>query len=666
MPDLPDRCLLPENGVRPWRLAFCLALAFSLPSRAAPADLTTLSLEQLMDLPVVSAARYEQRQTEVAAAASILTRADIDAFGWRTLGDALASLPGLYQTYDRQYGYLGARGYGPPGDLTARVLVTIDGNRVNDPLFDSGPIDRAFPLDMGLVERIEFIPGPGGAVYGQNAMFGVVNVITRSGADLKGAEIETAWQAPQNLREGRATWGRRWDDGSDVLLSVSGMRARGEDLAYGFGDTGVSGVAPGLDGERGRQAFLRASSGPLFASLAWGSRRKDDPTAGFRSDPLVGGQYQADRYAVGQLQYQDRVTDALLLTGRLFGGTEDYRSHLSYDGAMVSYPSTSGWHGGELRLVADGSERHRLLFGIEAQQNTRVRQREIDLASDVTRVDIRTGGHRLGLYGQDEWRITPALAAIVGARFDHDDVSGNAASPRAGLIWQRDPATTLKLLHGRARRSPNAYESAYHDEVSLTANPSLPAEHVETWEAVADRRVFSDLAVRVSLYRWHMHNLIHLGNDEASGLSQYQASSSVQAQGAEISADKTWEGGARLRGNVSVQDVSADRGERPANSPVLLARLNFSTPLRVLPGGHTGWELRYDGPRRAIDGSTLGGYLLVNARAVCDLKPIGAELLVTAHNLLDRRYAQPAADTNWQTGLEQDGRSLRIGLRWRL
>ncbi|MDH4061750.1 MAG: TonB-dependent receptor plug domain-containing protein, partial [Aquincola sp.] len=202
--------------------------AFAVAAQAAT-DLTALSLEQLLEVTVVGASKYEQKQSEVAAAVSVITRGEIQAFGWRTLADALASLPGIHTTYDRQYIYLGTRGFGLPGDLTARVLITINGNRVNDPVYDGGPVGHDFPLDMALVERIEFIPGPGGAVYGQNAMFGVVNVITRNGYDLDGVELAAAAQHPQRLREGRASWGKRMDNGVDVVFSASGLHSRGED-----------------------------------------------------------------------------------------------------------------------------------------------------------------------------------------------------------------------------------------------------------------------------------------------------------------------------------------------------------------------------------------------------------------------------------------------------
>src|SRR5690606_12344370 len=114
------------------------------------------------------------------AAVSVITRDDIRAYGWRTLAQALASLPGVYTSFDRQYDYLGTRGFGLPGDFNTRLLLTINGNRVNDTVYDSAGLGRNFPVDLDLVERIEFIPGPGGAVHGPNAMFGVINVITRN------------------------------------------------------------------------------------------------------------------------------------------------------------------------------------------------------------------------------------------------------------------------------------------------------------------------------------------------------------------------------------------------------------------------------------------------------------------------------------------------------
>ena len=95
-----------------------LTLALALPVRAA-SNPTELSLEQLLETTVTTASKYEQKQSEVAGVVSVITRDEIKAFGWRTLDQALASLPGIHLSYDRLYSKIGARGFGLPGDYNA-------------------------------------------------------------------------------------------------------------------------------------------------------------------------------------------------------------------------------------------------------------------------------------------------------------------------------------------------------------------------------------------------------------------------------------------------------------------------------------------------------------------------------------------------------------------
>ncbi|NMM07190.1 MAG: TonB-dependent receptor [Polaromonas sp.] len=644
-------------------LLLILALAAAFPALASR-DLTTLSLEQLMDLKVIGASKYEQKQAEAAAAVSIITRDEIRAFGWRTLDQALASLPGIHTTYDRQYSYLGTRGFGLPGDYTTRVLVTINGNRTNEAVYDSGPTGRQFPLDLDLIERIEFIPGPGGAVYGQNAMFGVVNVITRTGAAVDGAEFAAAWQDPQALGEGRASFGKLLDNDVDVLVSVSALHAQGEDRFFNFGAAGVSGVATGLDGERKKQFFASIARGPWAFELITSDRRKDDPTGAYRSDPLVTGHYQGDRYTLAQARYQNSFPgDALQLQARLFAGRYDYTSLLSY-GTAFNLAATSHWHGGELRLLYTALADHKLMFGLEAQKNTRVEQQTLDVTIPANNLLFTAPGRRVGVYAQDEWRIADTLTATLGLRVDHDNVTGTQASPRAALIWQAAPGATLKALYGRAHRAPNAYERDYSDGVSQVANPALKGERIDTLELVADHRVGRDLNLRASTYQWRMRDLVVLGIDPVSGLPQYQSGDRVTAKGLELSADKTWDWGGRLRGSLSLQQVRDASSAKLKNSPQLLGKLNFSAPLSVA-GLRLGYELQYDGQRRTIDGSDTDGYAMSNLHLSTSKLAKDLEVGLGIRNLFDKRYAHPGADTNWQNALEQDGRSVRLQATYR-
>ncbi len=650
------------------------ALCFMCTARAAePVDLTSLSLEQLLDMSIVGASKYEQKVADVAASAAVITHQEIQAFGWRTLAEALYSLPGVYTTYDRQYSYLGVRGFGLPGDLNTRVLIMIDGNRVNDPTFDQGPSGPEFPLDMDMIERIEYIPGPGGAVYGQNATLGVINVITRTGAGIGGAEAAATYEAPQTLIEGRVSAGKALDNGISIVVSATDLTSHGENRFYNFGAAGISGVAVDMDGERNQLFLASIGRGPWTLEQVYADHTKYDPTGAFLSDPLVPGQFQADRHAMTQLRFEDNFAgDTLQFSGRAFEGTEDYRSFFYFSGVPTYAPSGSTWRGGELRLLFLALPRHKLMVGLEGQDDPRENEAVDNQINPAKNFFLPERGYRVGVYIQDEWRLAQSLTATLGVREDYNNETGARTSPRVGLIWQTTSATTLKALYGNAYRPPNVYERDYGDGQTQSANLSLKGETIDTIELAADQRIGRDLTVRASVYQWTLKDLITLGIDPASGLSQYQTGPTAQARGVELSADKTWDDGARLRGSFSLQRAAYKGGAELLNSPRRLGKIDLSAPL---PGSgvSAAYELRYDSARlsengnepEAVDVVKLGGYALSDLTLSTEALFRGLKLSIGVFNLFDKRYAQPAAVTNWQNSFEQDRRSVQFKLSFR-
>ena len=161
----------------------------------APPDLSKLSLEQLVDLKIDSvygASAYLQKVTEAPSSVTIVTAEQIRRYGFRTLADVLRSVRGFYVTYDRNYSYVGVRGFSRPGDYNARILLLIDGHRLNDNVFGSALVGSEFPLDIALIERLEVIRGPSSSLYGTSAFFAVINVITRGSQQVRGTEIAGA------------------------------------------------------------------------------------------------------------------------------------------------------------------------------------------------------------------------------------------------------------------------------------------------------------------------------------------------------------------------------------------------------------------------------------------------------------------------------------------
>lgn len=467
---------------------------------------------------------------------------------------------------------------------------------------------------------------------------------------------------PQQLREGRASWGGSIGSGADLLLSVSGLRARGEDRFFDFGDAGVAGVATRLDGERDKEFLARVSGADWSFDLVAGDRRKDDPTGVYLADPLASGGHQRDRMLLSQLQMNRRVDDDRLeLSGRVFMGRERYDAPATFGGNRTAQIVASDWYGVELRALSTAWAGHKLMLGVEAQRNARQDQTFDDFVATpgIIDVTIPRDGWRVGVYAQDEWTISAALVATLGLRVDRNNATGTATSPRVGLIWKASPATTLKALYGRAHRAPNVYERDYEDGMILVANPMLERESIETAELVAEHRLRPNFALRASAYRWTMRGLITQGVEPVSGLTRYDNSvSDTGARGLEIAADSTWSG-VRIRASLSSQHVDGSM----ANSPRWLGRLNTSGPL---PWADlvAGFELRHDAARRTLDGSSTAAATLANltlGRAFGN----GFEASLGIANLLDKRYEQPGSRNNWQNTFEQDGRSIRLQLGWR-
>jgi iron complex outermembrane receptor protein len=140
---------------------------------------TTTDQILFQEIPtVVGASKYEQRTTEAPSYISIVTAEEIKRYGYRTLADIVASVAGFYPDYDRSYHYVGLRGFSLPGDYNTRVLVLLNGHRLNENIYDSAGFGTDGIIDVELIERVEIIRGPGSSLYGSNALCAMTELLS--------------------------------------------------------------------------------------------------------------------------------------------------------------------------------------------------------------------------------------------------------------------------------------------------------------------------------------------------------------------------------------------------------------------------------------------------------------------------------------------------------
>src|SRR3954466_4512929 len=216
-----------------------LSTAAARPALAQQA-LPDLSLEELMRIDsgrVFGASERIQPVTEAPSSVSFITAEEIERYGYRTLADILRGVRGLYVSDDRNFSLLGARGFAKPGDYNSRILLLVNGHRVNDNVFGQAEIGAEFGIDPAVFERVEIIRGPASSIYGDSAFFAVVNVITRDGASLNGASVVVS-AGTLGTRLVRTSVGRRLDNGLDLAVSATAERSGGvEDLYFPAFDT---------------------------------------------------------------------------------------------------------------------------------------------------------------------------------------------------------------------------------------------------------------------------------------------------------------------------------------------------------------------------------------------------------------------------------------------
>lgn len=641
---------------------------------------------------------------ESPAIASVITAADITAIGATELNEVLETVPGLHVG-------VAASGYRPIFSIRGvhtqtnpQVLILINGIPIKN-VFD-GQLGTWGRMPVTGIARIEVIRGPGSALYGADAFSGVINIITKSAADVHGLELGARggsfdrndqylqWGGDVGGFDGYFYLERHQSDGprrrigADAQTTLDALFGSAASLAPGPAELNRDGVEARADVSRGhwrlRGGYQEINDGGVGAGVAQAL-----DTVG-RGD---GRRLSAD------LSYDNpRFSDNLGVTGTLsYYNIENLaRLRLLPPGFALPIP---GWifpdgvlgnpdvyerhYRGELSALYSGVAQHRLRLGGGYRKEDLYRVEEsrnytlVDLAPgfavpfplsgmvDVTdvaafvREENRTVAYA---FAQDEWNFRRDWTLTTGLRVDNYSDFGTAVNPRLALVWQTSYSLTTKLLYGRAFRAPSFVELYAVNNPANLGNSSLDPETIDTLEFGLDWDAGRGLRAAVNVFYYQMDDIIRFATDPAPATS-VTAQNTGRQTGYGLEAELAWQAARRLRlsGNYAYQkstDEAADDdvGFAPAHLAYLRADWMFD-PQWSLSGQATGVFDRKRPPgdtRPKIDDYVAFDLTLRGQRLFGD----DWGMRLSARNLFNADVREPSASALIPNDLPMAGRNV--------
>lgn len=617
-------------------------------------------MQSLLTLEVSSASTYPQKIHDAPASAIIVTAEDIRTYGYRTLADVLRSMRGLYVTNDRSWSYLGVRGFSRTGDYNSRVLMLVDGVRVNDNVFGQAYIGSEFILDIDLVEQVEFLPGPAASIYGDNAFLGVINVVTKKAGGMLGTTVSGEAASYQTYK-GSLRYGALLENGAELVMAAKLADSEGRDWRY----REFAGEANGMDGEEFHKLFAKFSYNGLTLEAAHISREKENPTAPYGTVFNDSRYETVDEHTFASATYVTQLGEALDMRLHFNHGVFKYEGRYPYPTTLNVDDTLGRRNTAEARLTSTVFDNHKLVGGVEYLHDDRLDQKNFDLTPLTVFVNERRETDKYGIYLQDEFRINERWLLNAGVRYDHYNSFGGTTNPRLALIHQPSAHESLKFLYGRAFRAPNAYERFYGDDtlaVGQKGNPNLQPETISTYEIAWDKSWSSRWHSHVGVYEYRINDVITQQMDPADGLLVFHNVGKARMNGLELALDgrfSRWQ----LQSSLTYQHThDGNTHDWLVNSPRWLGKVRLALP--VLYGWQAGTELLYTSSRKTLAGDTAG-FVLGNAVFTRrDLLP-GLDATLGVYNIFDKEYGDPADAVNLQDTIRQDGRLFRAKLDYR-
>jgi iron complex outermembrane recepter protein len=471
---------------------------------SAQGDLTQLSIENLMDVQVTSASKTEQKLSRVAAAIFVITQEDIRRSGATNIPDLLRIVPGVnVAEINGSTWAIGVRDFNE--QLNNKLQVMVDGRSVYSPTF-SGVFWDTLDIPLADIDRIEVIRGPGGSIWGANAVLGVISIFTKKAADTKGAFVEAG--GGESLQGfGMVQYGGDLGKATDYrvyaqyfnqnhMLDQTGQS--GDDgwhrLREGFrSDSTLSpndsltvegDISTGREGELGFE--LPAITSPGFIAVPEEISLADGAVEAIWNHTYSGGSDSSLQLSYSQHRRDDPLNPEIRNTYSV-----DFQQHLAL------------------------GDRQNIVWGVDYSDS----QDQIGGSLTVAFVPPSRSLQLFGGFAQDEIALVQQrLYLTVGARLEHNDYTGFGLMPNIRATWAASDRHMFWAAVSRALRTPSRNDTNLVLNIGdiappgdppillrLLGNPAYQNERMVAYEAGYRTMPLKRLSIDVNAYfdDWH-------------------------------------------------------------------------------------------------------------------------------------------------------------------
>lgn len=484
-------------------------------------EIFNLSLQELMNVEIQSATKSPSKLKDVSASATIITSDDIRMYGWRNLADVLKAQVGFDVFSDRIYNFISNRGFYVSNDPNSRILLLINGHSVIE--FFGYYNGQLASIDINFVDRIEIVKGPNSSIYGTNAMFAVINIITKKGNGIDGVEIVNEVGNFGHEKYSLAL-GKEFKNGLDFMVQGTYLKTGEQELYFEEYDNNSYASGGYAQKKCNREALRNISLIASYKNFTINSllhdRHKNVPTG------IYGGKFNDPSTYFNDFNHFFEIAYDFSIASWIKGQAKVYNDNYKFDGQFAFYKDST-WvlgppydlennsiqnrtNGGEVFLRLNYNESQNTLINAEYKDFNYL---DFDYAfdssgyvSEIERFKFNPKTDLLSASILHEYIPNPKLKFIGGLRYDSYNGIADNLSFRGGVHYRPIKKLRTKLLYGEAFRAPNLWE--INGGFYIMGNEKLKPEIVRNAEFIVDYDISENLKSTTSFFAFETDNLI--------------------------------------------------------------------------------------------------------------------------------------------------------------